>query len=56
MKKTKMTYNLANANNFKLEIPDSQAPNYFIQSCSIPSINMGGIETPFQVHHGVIPR
>lgn len=40
--------NPAIGTSFKLEIPGFEALNYFVQSTELPSISMGGVDTPYQ--------
>ncbi len=45
-------YNLATANNYKIEIPTALEFNYFIQSVQLPALTMGGIDMPYQNWQG----
>lgn len=46
-------YNLATANNYKIEIPAAREFNYFVQNIQLPSLTMSGVDTPYQNWQGV---
>ena len=41
--------------NFILEIPTAKEINYFVQSCEVPGLTMGGVESPFRNMQGSVP-
>ena len=47
--------NLALGTSFKLDIPGMEEMNYFVQSTGLPSISMGGVDTPYQNHQTNVP-
>jgi hypothetical protein len=49
-----INYNIATNTNFKAEISGAPQFNYFVQSVSLPSINMSGVDTPFRNYSGVM--
>lgn len=48
MTSRKINRNPALNTGFKLEIPGLEAVNYFVQSTELPSLTMGGVESPHQ--------
>jgi hypothetical protein len=48
-------YNIAIQSNFKLIIPDAAGINYFLQSCNLPSVDMGPIESPYTNKEAFVP-
>jgi hypothetical protein len=49
-----MNYNIATNTNFRAEISGAPQFNYFVQSVNLPSVNMGGVETPYMNYAGVM--
>jgi hypothetical protein len=47
--------NPALGTSFKLEIPGFETLNYFVQTTSIPSVSMNGIESPYRNNQGSLP-
>ncbi len=50
-----MNYNLATNTNFKVEISNAPEFNYFVQSVSLPGIEMSGVETPYKGNQAFMP-
>lgn len=49
-------YNLSFSNLFKLEIPDANHINYFVQSCNLPSITMNQVNVQNRHHQAYVPN
>jgi len=47
--------NSALGTSFKLEIPGMEQLNYFVQSTSLPSVSMNGIDSPYKNNQGALP-
>lgn len=47
--------NVALGTSFLLEIPLFPELNYFVQNAELPSITMGGVDTPYKNHQGILP-
>jgi len=50
-----MNYNLAKNNNYKLEITNAPELNFFIQSCTLPTVSMSGKESSIRHHQANAP-
>jgi hypothetical protein len=55
MAKPRINLNPALTTSFKLDIPGFDEVNYFVQSTELPSVMMGGIDTPYQNHQTNVP-
>lgn len=51
----RVNYNPAISTSFKLEIPGFEDYNYFVTSCPLPGLNMGGVETAYKNNATNVP-
>lgn len=50
-----MNYNLATNTNFKVEISGAPEFNYFVQSVSLPGMQMAGVEASYKGFQAIMP-